>query len=192
MDTNNRWSEPSQNEQTRNEYFYGDENNYQNSNKKEYPGSSRASFEPENSRARFRGNNDRRQEDISVRSRQGSHGTGVRSPVINTNVGILSKVAKWVFIALFLVEVYYCYMWLIQPLMPLIQNIIDNQGVPSINYSMSGYDIAHPLGNFSVGGISGDNALILFKNTSIRLALFGFIFGITGKAYRMVMMMVRS
>lgn len=105
---------------------------------------------------------------------------------------LLPKVVKWVFIAIFFIEVYYCYMWLIQPLIPLIQNIIENQGVPSVSYSMSGYDIAHPLGNFSVGGMSGDNAIILFKNTSIRIALFGFIFGITGKAYRMVMIMVRS
>lgn len=105
---------------------------------------------------------------------------------------LLPKVVKWVFIAIFLIEIYYCYMWLIQPLIPLIQNIIENQGVPSVSYSMSGYDIAHPLGNFSVGGMSGDNAIVLFKNTSIRIALFGFIFGITGKAYRMVMIMVRS
>ena len=109
-----------------------------------------------------------------------------------TRGDLFPRIVKWGFIALFLIEVYYCYMWLIQPLMPLIQNIIANQGVPSVSYSMSGYDIAHPLGNFSVGGMSGDNALILFKNTSIRIALFGFIFGITGKAYRMVIMMIRS
>lgn len=105
---------------------------------------------------------------------------------------ILQKVVKWGFIVLFIVEAYYCYMWLIQPLMPFIRNIIENQGVPSLTYDLSGYDIAHPLGNFTVGGMDGDSALVLFKNTSIRIALFGFIFGVTGKVYHTINMMLRS
>lgn len=90
------------------------------------------------------------------------------------------QVVRAVFIVIFLIECYYCYMWLIQPVMPLITDVIEHNGVPSVGFSMPS-DITHPLNGISVAGISGNNMLSLWSETLIRAGIFGIIFPATIK-----------
>lgn len=84
------------------------------------------------------------------------------------------------FIIIFIIECYYCYMWLIQPLMPIIKNIIANNGVPSMGISIP-KDVAHPLNGIHVAGMSGESILSLGMATAIRLGIFGIAFPVTIK-----------
>lgn len=90
------------------------------------------------------------------------------------------QVIRVVFIVIFLIECYYCYIWLIQPVMPLITDVIEHNGVPSVGFSMPS-DITHPLNGISVAGISGNNILSLWTETLIRAGIFGIIFPATIK-----------
>lgn len=90
------------------------------------------------------------------------------------------QVIRVVFIVIFLIECYYCYIWLIQPVMPLITDVIEHNGVPSVGFSMPS-DITHPLNGISVAGISGNNILSLWTETLIRAGIFGIIFPVTIK-----------
>lgn len=90
------------------------------------------------------------------------------------------QVIRVVFIVIFLIECYYCYIWLIQPVMPLITDVIEHNGVPSVGFSMPS-DITHPLNGISVAGISGNNMLSLWSETIIRAGIFGIIFPATIK-----------
>lgn len=90
------------------------------------------------------------------------------------------QVIRVVFIVIFLIECYYCYIWLIQPVMPLITDVIEHNGVPSVGFSMPS-DITHPLNGISVAGISGNNILSLWTETLIRAGIFGIVFPVTIK-----------
>lgn len=95
-------------------------------------------------------------------------------------------VVRLVFLGIFIFEAFLCYQWLIVPLLPLIQNIIAGQGVPSVNIASSG-DIAHPLGSISIAGMSMQSMASLWIDTVIRIGVFSALFGITAKVKGIVL-----
>ena len=112
-------------------------------------------------------------------SRQHQIGNNTRRQPGMTNY-YACQVIRVVFIVIFLIECYYCYIWLIQPVMPLITDVIEHNGVPSVGFSMPS-DITHPLNGISVAGISGNNILSLWTETLIRAGIFGIVFPVTIK-----------
>ena len=91
------------------------------------------------------------------------------------------KIVKYAFIALLGFEAMLCWNWLIQPLMPVITNIINNKGALSLSAGMP-TDISHPLGSFSIGGMNAQSAMSLYVDSLFRLGLFSAMFGLTFKA----------
>ena len=100
------------------------------------------------------------------------------------------KIVKYAFIALLGFEAMLCWNWLIQPLMPVITNIINNKGALSVSAGMP-TDIAHPLGSFSIGGMNAQSAMSLYVDSLFRLGLFSAMFGLTFKAYSVIRRFMR-
>ena len=100
------------------------------------------------------------------------------------------KLVKYVFIALLGFEAMLCWNWLIQPLMPVITNIINNKGALSLSAGMP-TDISHPLGSFSIGGMNAQSAMSLYVDSLFRLGLFSAMFGLTFKAYSVIRRFMR-
>lgn len=110
---------------------------------------------------------------------------GTNQPKNSCGVPFRFTVVKLVFLGVFLFEAVLCYKWLIVPLIPLIQNVIAGQGVPSIQAGMG--DIAHPLGSISIAGMSMQSMASLWIDTFIRIGVFSALFGITAKVKRIVL-----
>ena len=100
------------------------------------------------------------------------------------------KIVKYAFIALLGFEAMLCWNWLIQPLMPVITNIINNKGALSLSAGMP-TDISHPLGSFSIGGMNAQSAMSLYVDSLFRLGLFSAMFGLTLKAYSVIRRFMR-
>lgn len=100
------------------------------------------------------------------------------------------KIVKYAFIALLGFEAMLCWNWLIQPLMPVITNIINNKGALSLSAGMP-TDISHPLGSFSIGGMNAQSAMSLYVDSLFRLGLFSAMFGLTFKAYSVIKRFMR-
>ena len=100
------------------------------------------------------------------------------------------KIVKYAFIALLGFEAMLCWNWLIQPLMPVITNIINNKGALSLSAGMP-TDISHPLGSFSIGGMNAQSAMSLYVDSLFRLGLFSAMFGLTFKAYSVIRRFIR-
>ena len=100
------------------------------------------------------------------------------------------KIVKYAFIALLGFEAMLCWNWLIQPLMPVITNIINNKGALSLSAGMP-TDISHPLGSFSIGGMNAQSAMSLYIDSLFRLGLFSAMFGLTFKAYSVIRRFMR-
>ena len=100
------------------------------------------------------------------------------------------KIVKYAFIALLGFEAMLCWNWLIQPLMPVITNIINNKGALSLSAGMP-TDISHPLGSFSIGGMNAQSAMSLYVDSLFRLGLFSAMFGLTLKAYSVIRKFMR-
>ena len=100
------------------------------------------------------------------------------------------KIIKYAFIALLGFEAMLCWNWLIQPLMPVITNIINNKGALSLSAGMP-TDISHPLGSFSIGGMNAQSAMSLYVDSLFRLGLFSAMFGLTFKAYSVIRRFMR-
>ena len=100
------------------------------------------------------------------------------------------KIVKYAFIALLGFETMLCWNWLIQPLMPVITNIINNKGALSLSAGMP-TDISHPLGSFSIGGMNAQSAMSLYVDSLFRLGLFSAMFGLTFKAYSVIRRFMR-
>lgn len=100
------------------------------------------------------------------------------------------KIVKYAFIALLGFEAMLCWNWLIQPLMPVITNIINNKGALSLSTGMP-TDISHPLGSFSIGGMNAQSAMSLYVDSLFRLGLFSAMFGLTFKAYSVIRRFMR-
>lgn len=100
------------------------------------------------------------------------------------------KIVKYAFIALLGFEAMLCWNWLIQPLMPVITNIINNKGALSVSAGMP-TDISHPLGSFSIGGMNAQSAMSLYVDSLFRLGLFSAMFGLTFKAYSLIRRFMR-
>ena len=100
------------------------------------------------------------------------------------------KIVKCAFIALLGFEAMLCWNWLIQPLMPVITNIINNKGALSLSAGMP-TDISHPLGSFSIGGMNAQSAMSLYVDSLFRLGLFSAMFGLTFKAYSVIRRFMR-
>ena len=100
------------------------------------------------------------------------------------------KIVKYAFIALLGFEAMLCWNWLIQPLMPVITNIINNKGALSLSAGMP-TDISHPLGSFSIGGMNAQSAMSLYVDSLFRLGLFSAMFGLTFKAYSIIRRFMR-
>lgn len=100
------------------------------------------------------------------------------------------KIVKYAFIALLGFEAMLCWNWLIQPLMPVITNIINNKGALSVSGGMP-TDISHPLGSFSIGGMNAQSAMSLYVDSLFRLGLFSAMFGLTFKAYSVIRRFMR-
>lgn len=100
------------------------------------------------------------------------------------------KIVKYAFIALLGFEAMLCWNWLIQPLMPVITNIINNKGALSLSAGMP-TDISHPLGSFSIGGMNAQSAMSLYVDSLFRLGLFSAMFGLTFKAYSVIRRFMR-
>ena len=96
------------------------------------------------------------------------------------------NIIRLLFLVAFIFEGWLCYTWLIQPLVPLISDIIAHRGVPTIQM-----DVAHPLG-FSVAGMNGQGLFSLLFDSAIRIAVFSFLFGITAKAFRVAKNITRD
>ena len=100
------------------------------------------------------------------------------------------KIVKYAFMALLGFEAMLCWNWLIQPLMPVITNIINNKGALSLSAGMP-TDISHPLGSFSIGGMNAQSAMSLYVDSLFRLGLFSAMFGLTFKAYSIIRRFMR-
>ena len=100
------------------------------------------------------------------------------------------KIVKYAFIALLGFEAMLCWNWLIQPLMPVITNIINNKGALSLSAGMP-TDISHPLGSFSIGGMNAQSAMSLYVDSLFRLGLFSAMFGLTFKVYSVIRRFMR-
>ena len=100
------------------------------------------------------------------------------------------KVVKYAFMALLGFEAMLCWNWLIQPLMPVITNIINNKGALSLSAGMP-TDISHPLGSFSIGGMNAQSAMSLYVDSLFRLGLFSAMFGLTFKTYSVIRRFIR-
>ena len=100
------------------------------------------------------------------------------------------KIVKYAFMALLGFEAMLCWNWLIQPLMPVITNIINNKGALSLSAGMP-TDISHPLGSFSIGGMNAQSAMSLYVDSLFRLGLFSAMFGLTFKAYSVIRRFMR-
>lgn len=100
------------------------------------------------------------------------------------------KIVKYAFMALLGFEAMLCWNWLIQPLMPVITNIINNKGALSLSAGMP-TDISHPLGSFSIGGMNAQSAMSLYVDSLFRLGLFSAMFGLTFKAYSVIRRLMR-
>ena len=100
------------------------------------------------------------------------------------------KIVKYAFIALLGFEAMLCWNWLIQPLMPVITNIINNKGALSLSAGMP-TDISHPLGSFFIGGMNAQSAMSLYVDSLFRLGLFSAMFGLTFKAYSFIRRFMR-
>lgn len=100
------------------------------------------------------------------------------------------KIVKYAFMALLGFEAMLCWNWLIQPLMPVITNIINNKGALSVSAGMP-TDISHPLGSFSIGGMNAQSAMSLYVDSLFRLGLFSAMFGLTIKAYSVIRRFMR-
>ena len=100
------------------------------------------------------------------------------------------KIVKYAFIALLGFEAMLCWNWLIQPLMPVITNIINNKGALSLSAGMP-TDISHPLGSFSIGGMNAQSAMSLYVDSLFRFGLFSAMFGLTFKAYSVIRRFMR-
>lgn len=113
-------------------------------------------------------------------------------PMAGSGGGFMNKqkIVKYVFIALLGFEAMLCWNWLIQPLMPVITNIINNKGALSLSAGMP-TDISHPLGSFSIGGMNAQSAMSLYVDSLFRLGLFSAMFGLTFKAYSIIRRFMR-
>lgn len=100
------------------------------------------------------------------------------------------KIVKYAFITLLGFEAMLCWNWLVQPLMPVITNIINNKGALSLSAGMP-TDISHPLGSFSIGGMNAQSAMSLYVDSLFRLGLFSAMFGLTFKAYSVIRRFMR-
>lgn len=114
------------------------------------------------------------------------------SPIAGSGGSFMNKqkIVKYAFIALLGFEVMLCWNWLIQPLMPVITNIINNKGALSLSAGMP-TDISHPLGSFSIGGMNAQSAMSLYVDSLFRLGLFSAMFGLTFKAYSVIRRFMR-
>lgn len=115
------------------------------------------------------------------------------SPMSGSGGGFMinkQKIVKYAFIALLGFEAMLCWNWLIQPLMPVITNIINNKGALSVSAGMP-TDISHPLGSFSIGGMNAQSAMSLYVDSLFRLGLFSAMFGLTFKAYSVIRRFMR-
>lgn len=115
------------------------------------------------------------------------------SPMSGSGGGFMmnkQKIVKYAFIALLGFEAMLCWNWLIQPLMPVITNIINNKGALSLSAGMP-TDISHPLGSFSIGGMNAQSAMSLYVDSLFRLGLFSAMFGLTFKAYSVIRRFMR-
>ena len=116
----------------------------------------------------------------------------MRSPMSGAGGGLMNKqkIVKYAFMALLGFEAMLCWNWLIQPLMPVITNIINNKGALSVSAGMP-TDISHPLGSFSIGGMNAQSAMSLYVDSLFRLGLFSAMFGLTIKAYSVIRRFMR-
>lgn len=114
------------------------------------------------------------------------------SPMSGSGGSIVNKqkIVKYAFMALLGFEAMLCWNWLIQPLMPVITNIINNKGALSLSAGMP-TDISHPLGSFSIGGMNAQSAMSLYVDSLFRLGLFSAMFGLTFKAYSVIRRFMR-
>ena len=115
------------------------------------------------------------------------------SPMSGSGGGFMinkQKIVKYAFMALLGFEAMLCWNWLIQPLMPVITNIINNKGALSLSAGMP-TDISHPLGSFSIGGMNAQSAMSLYVDSLFRLGLFSAMFGLTFKAYSVIRRFMR-
>lgn len=117
----------------------------------------------------------------------------ISSPMSGSGGGFMmnkQKIVKYAFMALLGFEAMLCWNWLIQPLMPVITNIINNKGALSLSTGMP-TDISHPLGSFSIGGMNAQSAMSLYVDSLFRLGLFSAMFGLTFKAYSVIRRFMR-
>lgn len=116
----------------------------------------------------------------------------LNSPMTGSGGNFMNKqkIVKYAFIALLGFEAMLCWNWLIQPLMPVITNIINNKGALSLSAGMP-TDISHPLGSFSIGGMNAQSAMSLYVDSLFRLGLFSAMFGLTFKAYSVIRRFMR-
>lgn len=114
------------------------------------------------------------------------------SPISGSGGNLMNKqkIVKYAFIALLGFEAMLCWNWLIQPLVPVITNIINNKGALSLSAGMP-TDISHPLGSFSIGGMNAQSAMSLYVDSLFRLGLFSAMFGLTFKAYSVIRRFMR-
>lgn len=134
----------------------------------------------------------RDQEQLNQEIRRFEERENLSSPMSGSGGSFMNKqkIVKYAFIALLGFEAMLCWNWLIQPLMPVITNIINNKGALSLSAGMP-TDISHPLGSFSIGGMNAQSAMSLYVDSLFRLGLFSAMFGLTFKAYSVIRRFMR-
>ena len=134
----------------------------------------------------------RNQDQFDQEMRRFEEREDLSSPMTGAGGGFMNKqkIVKYAFIALLGFEAMLCWNWLIQPLMPVITNIINNKGALSLSAGMP-TDISHPLGCFSIGGMNAQSAMSLYVDSLFRLGLFSAMFGLTFKAYSVIRRFMR-
>lgn len=134
----------------------------------------------------------RDRDQLNNEMRQFEERENLSSPMSGSGGSLMNKqkIVKYAFMALLGFEAMLCWNWLIQPLMPVITNIINNKGALSVSAGMP-TDISHPLGSFSIGGMNAQSAMSLYVDSLFRLCLFSAMFGLTIKAYSVIRRFMR-
>lgn len=97
-------------------------------------------------------------------------------------------IVRIIFIIVLILEVILCWSWLIHPIIPVINVLIENHGTIPVDFDIAtlGQDMAHPLGGLSVADMGISAAVKLFTDTLVRTAVFTILFGVTIKVYRVI------
>lgn len=93
-------------------------------------------------------------------------------------------ILEGVFVVVFITVSFYCYQWVIAPIIPLVKDVISNEGLPSFSLG-SGIDI---LTDSTIFGMTVPEFGIFIFLTTLRITMFTIGYKVIIKAYRLLKM----